>query len=118
MASTVTLDWNQFMNGEIVKKGEPHKPNTIAKAVSIVHVLFLPRAVLAAAADGGSSTWGEIFETVLNISDWLCGGVIVFAGVTWMFNNRTKAIEHLLGGSIGYIIIRHALDIRDWLRTL
>jgi type IV secretory pathway VirB2 component (pilin) len=118
MATTVTLEWKPFINGEIVRKGGGHKTNTVAKAAGIVHVLFLPRAVFAAAADGGSATWAEIFETVLNISDWLCVGIIIYAGATWMFGNRTKAIEHLLGGAIGYIIIRHAEDIRDWLRSL
>lgn len=118
MAATVTLEWKPFINGEIVKKGAGYKSSTASKALGIIPVLLVPRAVFAAAADGGSATWSEIFTTVLNISDWLCVGIIVYAGATWMFGNRTKAIEHLLGGAIGYIIIRHAEDIRDWLRSL
>lgn len=119
MMTTVALEWNSFMDGKIIRKGDgARRSNVVAKTVAIVHVLFIPRAVFAAAADGGSETWSEIFATVLNISDWLCAGIIVFAGATWMFGNRTKAIEHLIGGGIGYLIIRHAIDIRDWLRTL
>lgn len=119
MSKAIALDWGAFHRGDIVVKEAPKNTlKTAAKVAGTVHLALIPNTVFAATADGGAATWTEIFMTVLNISDWLCAGIIVFAGATWMFGNRTKAIEHLLGGSIGYIIIRHALDIRNWLRTL
>lgn len=64
------------------------------------------------------SSWIKIFNMVLNLADWLCVGVIIFAGVTWMFSNRTKAIEQLIGGCSGYLIIRHAKDIQEFLSNI
>lgn len=116
MKRATTLDWNGFMRGEIVVRDAKSTVSIVAKTASTVHLALMPTAVFAAAP--GEETWTEIFTTVLNIADWLCAGVIVFAGVTWMFGNRTKAIEFIMGGSIGYIIVRHALDIRNWLKTL
>lgn len=106
------------MRGEIVTKERKEAASIVAKTASTVHLALMPTSVFAATTAPGDATWTEIFTTVLNIADWLCAGVIVFAGVTWMFGNRTKAIEFIMGGSIGYIIVRHALDIRNWLKTL
>lgn len=116
MKRATTLDWNGFMRGEIVEVGAKSTVSIVAKTASTVHIALMPTAVFAAAP--GEETWTEIFTTVLNIADWLCVGVIVFSGVTWMFSNRTKAIEFIMGGSIGYVIVRHAVEIRDWLATL
>ena len=114
MARTVTVDWREFFTED--KPAERRRIHPVVKTASVAHVALMPTSVFAAGA--GDATWTEIFTTVLNIADWLCAGVIVFAGVTWMFGNRTKAIEFIMGGSIGYIIVRHALDIRNWLKTL
>lgn len=114
MTRTETLEWHSFMSGNVVAK-EARK-STVVKTAAIVHTALIPKAVYAAAST--TDTWTEVFLTVLNCVDWLCAGIIVYAGVTWMFGNRTKALEFLMGGSIGYIIVRHALDIRNWLKTL
>lgn len=112
------LDWNAFMQGEIkAKTCAPSSLGIVGKTAAGVHMFLIPRSVFAASADGGD-TWLEIFSTVLNIADWLCVGIIVFSGVTWMFGNRTKAMELIMGGGAGYLIIRHAVDIRNWLKTL
>lgn len=60
----------------------------------------------------------KVMGAILGLADYLCWGVIVFAGTSWMLGNRTKAIEHIIGGSSGYLIIRHAKDIRDFLKEL
>ncbi|WP_337102309.1 TrbC/VirB2 family protein [Paenibacillus sp. YIM B09110] len=118
MARTAALDWHGFMRGEVIPLERNQTVSIVAKTASTVHLALMPTSVFAATTAPGDATWTEIFTTVLNIADWLCAGVIVFAGVTWMFGNRTKAIEFIMGGSIGYIIVRHALDIRNWLKTL
>lgn len=78
--------------------------------------------VYASSARGSSvansGAWNEVLTTAMEIADWLCVGVIIFAGAIWMFNNRTKAIEQIIGGSSGYLVIRHAKDIQEWLHTI
>ncbi|CAM2950126.1 TrbC/VirB2 family protein [Paenibacillus sediminis] len=112
---TVTLEWGAFMDGSIVTR--ENAKHLVTKTASAVHLALIPKTALASAV-AGSQTWSTVFSTVLGIADWLCVGIIVYAGITWMFGNRTKAIEFLMGGGIGYIIVRHAVDIRNWLRTL
>lgn len=118
MGRVVALEWGAFMAGELTPKQQSNQRLAVArKAAATIHLLLFPRSAFAAAA-GGGDTWAELFSTVLNISDWLCVGIIVFSGVTWMFGNRTKALEFLMGGAAGFIIIQHAVDIRNWLKTL
>lgn len=111
MSKIVTLDWNDFFAGST----DPYVKPLWVKVAAVAHTAMLPGTVLASSGD---QTWGNVFSTVLNISDWLCVGIITYSGVTWMFGNRTKAMEFLMCGSIGYIIIRHAIDIRNWLKTI
>lgn len=118
MSKAVALDWSAFYRGDIVVKNPKNTLKTVVKTAGIVHLALIPKTVFAAVAGAGADTWSEIFVTVLGISDWLCIGIIIYAGATWMFGNRTKAIEHLMAGGVGYVIIRHAVDIRNWLRTL
>lgn len=115
MSKTEVLDWSAWSAGNIVAKNK-RDYKTVVTAASTVHLTLMPATVFA--ASGGADTWNNVFHTVLNMADWLCVGIITFSGVTWMFGNRTKALEFIMGGSIGYIIIRHAVDIRNWLKTL
>lgn len=64
------------------------------------------------------STFKNIYNTVMNIFDWGVVLVIGFAGATWMLGHRSKAIELLICAAIGYLIARHAIDIRDFLKTI
>jgi hypothetical protein len=56
--------------------------------------------------------WDMLIHKVLWITDFLMDGVIIFSGISWMFGNRTKAIELLFSSGIGYIIVRHHEDIK------
>jgi hypothetical protein len=84
------------------------------------HRVFGTGKMLAAVpvATGTAGGFTEVMGAILGIADWLCWGVIVFAGASWMLGNKTKAIEHIIGGCSGYVIVRHASDIRDFLRGL
>lgn len=114
MSKTDVLNWNSFVSGSNVHN-EITKPIWL-KVATVVHLALIPQPVFAAAA--GEETWSGVFTTVLGIADWLCVGIITYSGITWMFGNRTKAMEFIMGGSIGYIIIRHAVDIKNWLKLL
>ncbi|MFC5528455.1 TrbC/VirB2 family protein [Cohnella yongneupensis] len=116
MGKAVALNWNEFMAGHIVPLDHKTKLSIARNTAATVHLFLFPKSIFAATP--ADSSWQEIFDTVLGIADWLCVGIIVFAGVTWMFGNRTKALEFLMGGASGYLIIRHAIDIRNWLKTL
>jgi type IV secretory pathway VirB2 component (pilin) len=110
MSKTVTLDWKQFINGNIIPKEKPDI-KLLTGAASYIPAVMMTQAT-------NDSTWTELLGTVLDIANWLCVGVIIFAGVTWMFGNRTKALELLMGACAGTLIIIHAVDIKDWLNTL
>lgn len=113
-----TVDWHGFFNEELTKPAGNSTVKVIAKVAGTIHVAMMPTSVFAASVTAGESTFIEVLATVLGIADWLCVGIIIFAGTTWMFGNRTKAIEFITGGAIGYVIIRHAIDIRNWLKAL
>lgn len=67
---------------------------------------------------GASSGWGMLIKQVLFLVDILLKGIIIFAGVSWMFGNRTRALETLLSGGIGYVIVRHHDDIARFFGAL
>lgn len=62
--------------------------------------------------------WEMLISKILVITDYLMDGVIIFAGISWMFGNRTKAIELLFGAGVGYLIIRHHEDIKNFFALL
>lgn len=64
------------------------------------------------------SGWELFIKKILWIVDFLMDAVIIFAGVSWMFGNRTKAIELLIGSGVGYVIVRHYKDIKDFFALL
>lgn len=113
MARTETIDFRSFVRNEY-KEFDMTTFKIVSLGASIFAVM-IPRTAMAATAD---ATFGRVWPTVLNIVDWICVGVFVFAGVSWMFGHRTKALELILGGAAGYILARHAVDIKDWLKTL
>jgi hypothetical protein len=112
MAKTKTIDFRSFV------KNEKKHDLTTFKIVSLgagVFAVMIPRTALAATAD---ATFGNVWSAVMNIVDWIVVGVFIFAGVSWMFGHRTKALELIIGGAAGYILARHAVDIRDFLKAL
>lgn len=80
-----------------------------------VHMAMLPTRAFATTTDDG---FANVMNAALNLADWLCVGVIMYAGALWMFDDRTKALERMLGGGLGYIVIRNAPRIRDFLKVV
>ena len=107
------VQWKEFFQGQVIPKREVNRTAVIVSGA--VYLAAIPTRIVFAAQD---DTWRSIWETVLHISDWLCVGVISFAGAVWMFGNRSKALELLIGASSGYLVIRHAMDIKNWLASL
>lgn len=138
MAKMETLDWRAFMAGEIkakdvrkssTKRTKVPRHTTVLKAVKVgtlAPLIVLPTrskveasAVVAAMAQAsGGAGWDGAYAKALFIADWLAVGVFFFAGAVWTFGNRTKGIELLISGATGYLVMRHAVDLRDWLKTI
>lgn len=121
MTRTVSLDWDAFMGGKVKSKERGQLAGIVVKSLVGGHLFFIPTKALAAsgaAAVAANASWAKILSALLTIADFTCVGVIMFCGALWMFGHRTRAIELLISSAIGYIIIRHATDIRDWLRGI
>jgi type IV secretory pathway VirB2 component (pilin) len=91
------------------------------KTAGALHVALTPvkLAMMAVPATAGTEgTFASVVQAALNVADWLCVGVIMFAGGSWMFGDRTRAMERLIGGGIGYIIIRKAHLLQQFLKSL
>lgn len=113
MAKVETINFQSFMRNE--KKEVDLTSFKIVSLGASMFAVMVPRTAFAA---GANATFGRLWPAVMNIVDWVIVGVFVFAGVSWMFGHRTKALELIIGGAAGYILARHAIDIRDFLKTL
>lgn len=74
-------------------------------------------AVFAQVATNTGSFF-KLLDAFISIMDPVSTCVVVFAGVAWMFGQRTKAIELLIGTAAGTLIIMHAHDMVRWLRGM
>lgn len=111
-----TYDFQDFIRNDYKKKGN-FNPNDY-KLISIgtsLSVVMIPKTILAST---GASAFGNMWSAVIGIVDWIAAGVFLFAGVTWMFGRQTKGIELIICGTTGYLLARHAIDIRDFLKTI
>jgi len=73
---------------------------------------------IAFANDGAADTFNRIWQSLMTGLDYAAACIIVFTGVAWMLGHRTKAIELLISVACGFVLARHALDIRDFLKTI
>ncbi|WML44098.1 glycosyltransferase [Neobacillus sp. PS3-40] len=122
--NTQTLDFKSFVRNEkyptkeLLTLLEDKNLLKVVKVGAGLMLVLIPKTAFAATKATADQTFGDIWDAVMNIVDWIVVGVLVFAGVAWMFGHRTKALELLIGGSAGYILARHAIDIRDFLKKL
>lgn len=111
---TEVIQLQSFMDGTYKKDAM----KTVGKVLSAAGpglILIVPKSILAAGVD---STFGNIHHSVMNIFDAGVVLVIIFAGAAWGLGHRTKAIEILIGVCCGYVLARHAVDIRDFLKGI
>lgn len=119
MAKTVAMDFRSFVRNECKEVKLANSKDIPIKLVKLGGGVFLalaPRSALAAST--GDAVFGGLWPVVMGIVDWLVVGVFVFSGVSWMFGHRTKALELLIGGTAGYLLARHAVDVRDFLKSV
>lgn len=113
MAKTVSYSISEFMSGDYKAKKTDLKKVFIG--TSSLATLLLPKVTFAASVD---ATFGNIHGSIMNLFDAGVVLVIIFAGASWGLGHRTKAIEILIGVCCGYILARHAVDIRDFLKGI
>jgi hypothetical protein len=121
---TQTIDFRSFIRNEkyptdqLLNLLEDKNLMKVVKISAGLMLVLIPKSTLAATTVTADQTFSGIWQAVLNCVDWLVVGVLVFAGVAWMFGHRAKALELLIGACAGYILARHAIDIRDFLKKL
>lgn len=108
----------EFMTGEWKQPKFESGTNKYGRLVYAFNagIMLADPAIQAMAAT--DDTFNNLFHSIMNAFD--CGVVlvIVFAGACWALGHRTKAIEILIGVCAGYLLARHAIDIRDWLKKI
>ncbi|MGY3718645.1 glycosyltransferase [Sutcliffiella cohnii] len=115
-----TLYFRRFCNeGDYIKKKDKEVYKKLAKATTMYFIIGTPKLVLASTtAAVGTGAFDDLYQVFMNIFD---GGVVlalVICGGTWAFGWRTQAIERIIYIAAGYILARHATDIRDFLKTI
>lgn len=113
-----TFDFRQAITVELprvvkIDAGWADVGRVLLGAGSIL-AITVPKVALAAAGD----TFANLHVSIMNMFDSGIVLVIIFAGACWALGHRTKAIEILIGVCAGYLLARHAIDIRDFLKGI
>ncbi|PEK70428.1 glycosyltransferase [Bacillus pseudomycoides] len=117
MVKTQVIPFREFMDESYKNKGK-NDITALKKVITATTgslIMILPKVALAA---GVNSTFGNVHGAIMNAFDAGVVLVIIFSGASWALGHRTKALEILIGVSCGYILARHAIDIRDFLRGI
>lgn len=117
MAKTEVIPFRSFMDGSYKNK-EKSDITALKKVITGTIgslIMILPKAALAATVN---STFGNVHGAIMNAFDAGVVLVIIFSGASWALGHRTKALEILIGVACGYILSRHAIDIRNFLKTI
>ncbi|QGF21742.1 hypothetical protein Sam112_gp40 [Bacillus phage vB_BcM_Sam112] len=118
MAKQQVIKFKDFMDGSY---NQSKKDRSIIQSVKCLTaavppvLMLIPKITLAATV---SSSFGNIHGVLMNGIDAGVVLVLLFGGCSWILGHRGKAIEVLMSVSCGYILCRHAVDIRDFLKTI
>lgn len=117
MAKTQTIPFRDFMDGSYKnkKRSDIAVIKNVITATSGTLMMILPKAVFAAEI---TETFGNVHGAIMNAFDAGVVLVIIFAGASWGLGHRSKALEILIGVSCGYVLARHAIDIRNFLKGI
>ena len=63
-----------------------------------------------------ASPFDSLHNEFLKLADVFALAIFSFAGASWMFGHRSKGLEMMICGMVGYLIVRYAADIRDYLK--
>ena len=108
--SFVNGTWNQKIE---VDAGWRDVANVCIGAGSIL-AITLPNVAMAA----GGDTFSNLHVSIMNMFDSGVVLIIIFGGACWCLGHRGKALEIIIGTAAGYLLARHATDIRDFLKGI
>ncbi|MCM3569843.1 hypothetical protein [Neobacillus mesonae] len=114
--------WNSFFNGDIVVKEE--KINKWIPVVVTGSMIILKTGVVLAAsstpvvAAGAAGGLAKLLGELLVVCDYIAWGGMLASGLSWMFNNKTVAIERAVGVTAGYLIIRKSWAYITFLKSI
>ena len=108
----------EYVNGEYVfTKKKKSKKGVVSALTGVGATVTFPMMALGATEEV-NKTFANVHNAVLNAVDSGVVLVIIFAGASWMMGHRSRAIEILIGVACGYLIISHAMNLRDFLKSI
>lgn len=133
--SEETLEFRRFCReGDYIKKKDKEVYSAILKATGTYTVITLPKLALTGgavamssvvpvevvevAADAEGNPFDKIIATLLRLADSAVVIAIIVCGGVWMAGYRSQSIERLIYIGAGYVLMRHAEDIRNFLQTI
>lgn len=90
----------------------------MAKIITLTVPTLVLKAPLTGFAATADTTFKSVYDAVMNIFNAGVVIVIIFAGAAWTLGHRSKAIELLIVVCCDYLLARHAIDIRDFLKSI
>ena len=125
-------DFKRFCReGDYIRKKNKEVYVMIAKATTGYMVIAVPKIiitggiafadvgeVLEVTADGNANPFDNLIDTLLRLFDSAVVIALIICGATWAAGYRAQSIERLIYIGAGYILARHAVDIRDFLKTI
>lgn len=126
MKKVQTINFKEFLDGswktpKKKKVDSKEIKNAFKDVIGVVSAAGLTYRVLSIEtvfAATAEATFGNVYEAIMRGIDAGVVLIIIFAGVSWCLGHRSKAIEYLICCSCGYVLCRHAIDIRNFLRTI
>jgi hypothetical protein len=112
------VEWNPFFDGNVVI--EQKKLKWVPIVVTGSMIILRSSAVLAATSTpaGAAGSLAKLMTEMLAVGDYIAWGMLIFAGVSWMFGNKTVAVERAVGVTAGYLIIRKSWDYVMFLKGI
>lgn len=111
-------DYTDFSDrGLILPKTPDEFKQKLTKSIvpASIGTFVLPLNAFAADVNG---TFGNVHGAVMNAFDSGVVIIVIFAGAAWGLGHRSKAMEILIGVCCGYVLARHAIDVRDFLKSI
>jgi hypothetical protein len=123
-SEVINTDWH-INKTELVKSlsraAEAFGKTTVGMAAFVPVQAFAAsaKAVNSCVQSGASSdTFLNLHGSIMTLFDGGVVLIIIFAGAMWAMKHRSAALETLIGCGAGYLLARHAIDIRDVLSCI
>jgi hypothetical protein len=113
------VEWKSFMDGNVMSMEKKSKWIPVLITGSIF-VLKAGVVLAASSTPGGAAAGGlaRLMSEMSGIGDYIAWGGLIFSGLSWMFGNKTVAIERAIGVTAGYLIIRKSWDYVMFLKSI